>query len=121
MLSWYVAGQRLWRRWTAEAFTTNLRYGDNQMELELGIVESCDGCGCRVRLLGQAGTLSVTYSAAVQDRIRIRQGDLVAVNLAASLPEIVWRWWPAEGLRPLQEAPAASTAPTGLHRSWKNW
>lgn len=78
------------------------------MELELAIVESCDECGCRVRPLGQAGTLSVTYSAAVQDRIRIRQGDLVAVNLAASLPEIVWRWWQAEVLRPLQEAPAAA-------------
>lgn len=78
------------------------------MKLELGIVESCDNTGCRVRLLDQTAPCKTRYAAAVQDRIRIRRGDLVAVDLAPELPELVWRWLQVEVLQPLQEAPAAA-------------
>lgn len=51
--------------------------------------------------------MRVAYGPAVRDRIRIRRGQLVAVDLAASLPELVWRWWRVEVLRPLGAPPPA--------------
>ena len=74
------------------------------MNLELAIVEACDPRGCRVRPVGGKDSLTVRYSARVQNRIRIRCGDLVAVDLAPAQPELVWRWWRVEVLPPLGDA-----------------
>ena len=63
------------------------------MELELALAESCDAGGCRVRVSGTGQLLDAAYGEKVRDRIRIRSGDLVAVDLAASPPAIVGRWW----------------------------
>lgn len=76
------------------------------MNLELAIVQSCHGAGCLVRLVGQETVLETHYSDAVRDRIRIRRGDLVAVDLAADIPQLVWRWRRGEVLRPLGAEPA---------------
>ena len=63
------------------------------MNLELGIVENCQPDGCSVRFLGEETTRKVVFSALVKDRIRIRPGQLVAVDLEAKPAEIVWRWY----------------------------
>jgi len=34
----------------------------------------------------------VRYGAAVQDRIKVRPGQLVAIDRAPQAPEVVWRW-----------------------------
>ena len=63
------------------------------MELELAIVEECDAGGCRVRLAGTGQSLDTAYGEKVRDRIRIRSGDLVAIDRAEEPAAIVWRWW----------------------------
>ncbi len=62
------------------------------MELELAIAVTCEPAGCQVRHLG-GGETSVRYGTAVQDRIKIRPGDLVVLDSAAHPPAVVWRWW----------------------------
>ncbi len=62
------------------------------MDLELAVAESCGATSCRVRSLS-GSVLDARYAALVQDRIKVRPGDLVAVNRAAQPPEVVWRWW----------------------------
>lgn len=47
--------------------------------------------------LALTGThLHAAYSPLVKDRIRIRERQLVALDMAASPPEIVWRWYIGE-------------------------
>ncbi len=63
------------------------------MNLELGIAHACGPDGCRVRLLNGAGDdVACGYAAPVHNRIKIRPGDLVAVDLVAEAPRVVWRW-----------------------------
>jgi hypothetical protein len=76
------------------------------MNLELAIVQSCHGAGCLVRLVGQKTVLETHYSDAVRDRIRIRRGDLVAVDTTTETPQLVWRWRRGEILQPLGVEPA---------------
>ena len=74
------------------ADTTHDRTGsDPMMELALGVVRSCGPDGCDVDPLGGGTSWSAGYSDAVRDRIRVRPGDLVAIDLAG--PTVVWRWW----------------------------
>lgn len=63
------------------------------MKLDLGTVLSCDAGGCRVRLCDGMETVGAVYGEKVLDRIRVRSGDLVAVDIAADPPAIVGRWW----------------------------
>ncbi len=63
------------------------------MELELAIAVTCEPAGCQVRYLEGGETSLVRYGASVQDRIKIRPGDLVAVDSTAQPPAVVWRWW----------------------------
>jgi hypothetical protein len=69
------------------------------MDLVFATVESCEAAGCHVRFLGAPETTVWTrYSPAVQDQIRIRRGQLVAVDRATEPPQTVWRWMRAEVL-----------------------
>ena len=63
----------------------------HEMELALGVVRSCAADGCDVDPLAGGASWRAGYSDAVRDRIRVRTGDLVAVDAAG--PTIVWRWW----------------------------
>lgn len=76
------------------------------MNLELATVQSCHDAGCRVRLVGHETLLDTRYSEAVLNRIRIRRGDLIAVDLAVDPPQLVWRWRCGEVLQPLSKEPA---------------
>ena len=63
------------------------------MELTLAIVESCTDDGCRVKILEDDSSIETNFSAPVRDhRIRIRPGQLVAVDTSKEIPETVWRW-----------------------------
>ena len=59
------------------------------MTLSLALAEACDADGCTVEPVGGGTLRRATYSEAVRDTIKIRPGDLVALDGAA----IVWRWW----------------------------
>lgn len=75
------------------------------MKLELATVVSCHAAGCAVRPLGSQATLEAAYATPVYNQIRIRRGDLVALDLAPDPPQIVWRWRRAEVLHPLTRQP----------------
>lgn len=62
------------------------------MEFQLGTVVACDESGCSVRLVHSGETIQTAFSELVKDRIRIRQQQLVALNIAKQPPEISWRW-----------------------------
>jgi hypothetical protein len=65
------------------------------MQLELATVISCDPHGCRVTPVAGGQTYETHYSALVQDRVKIRPGQLVAVDLDPAVPEVAWRWYKA--------------------------
>jgi hypothetical protein len=58
------------------------------MHLTLALALTCDDDGCDVERL-DGGTRRCTWSDAVRDTIKVRPGDLVAVDGTA----VVWRWW----------------------------
>lgn len=58
------------------------------MDLSLAIAGACDDAGCTIEPL-EGGSRRATWSDAVRDTIKVRPGDLVAVDGA----EVVWRWW----------------------------
>ena len=62
------------------------------MNLEIAVTNGCTKTGCQVRLVGSGDVISTHYSALVRDRIRIRAQQLVAIDRAPPIPEIVWRW-----------------------------
>lgn len=62
------------------------------MKLELAIVFACNKTGCRVSLVKGNSTIEAVYSSLVQDRIKIQPQQLVAIDMKANPPEIVWRW-----------------------------
>jgi|GEM_PF-2095306 len=63
------------------------------MQLELAIATSCEPSGCRVVLADGRGAIETKYGVQVLNRIKVRSGDLVAVDLEELPPAIVWRWW----------------------------
>ena len=62
------------------------------LELELAIVLSCTGAGCRVQIAESESVIDAAFTGAVRDTIRIRRGELVAIDRAAAPPAIAWRW-----------------------------
>jgi len=62
------------------------------MELSLAIAESCGPDSCTVRRL-DGGRLTARYGAHVLNRVKVRPGDLVALDTGAEPPAVVWRWW----------------------------
>lgn len=61
------------------------------MELTWGIALSCMTAGCRVQLLDGDQVFETRYAQPVQDRIKIRPGQLVVVDQSVTPPETVWR------------------------------
>lgn len=61
------------------------------MELTWGIALSCATAGCRVRLLDGDQVIETRYSQPVQDKIKIRPGQLVVIDQSVTPPETVWR------------------------------
>ena len=62
---------------------------DVLMTLSLAIALTCDSDGCEVEPVPVGGRSRVTYSDAVRDTIKVRPGDLVALQGNT----LVWRWW----------------------------
>jgi DNA-directed RNA polymerase specialized sigma24 family protein len=58
------------------------------MNLSLALATACDDGGCDIERL-DGGRARATWSDAVRNTIKVRPGDLVAVDGS----EIVWRWW----------------------------
>jgi len=61
------------------------------MQLSLALAISCDADGAEVELLDDGTRRRARWSDAVRDVIKVRAGDLVAVDGG----EVVWRWWGA--------------------------
>lgn len=58
------------------------------MNLRLALAVACDDDGCDIEHL-DGGRARAGWSDAVRNTIKVRPGDLVAVDGA----EVVWRWW----------------------------
>jgi hypothetical protein len=65
------------------------------MQLELATVISCGAAGCRVIPVSGGTAFETNYSASVLGRIKIRPGQLVAVDTQPGVPEVAWRWYRA--------------------------
>jgi RNA polymerase sigma-70 factor (ECF subfamily) len=63
----------------------------DDMELSLAIAVSCDADGAEVERLDDGSRRRTRWSDAVRDTIKVRPGDLVALDG----DEVVWRWWGA--------------------------
>lgn len=61
--------------------------------LRLAVAAKCGPDGCDVEELGTAHTRAARYSDAVRNTIKIRPGDLVALDATTNPPQVVWRWW----------------------------
>jgi RNA polymerase sigma-70 factor, ECF subfamily len=61
------------------------------MELTVAIALSCDAEGAEVERLDDGARRRARWSEAVRDTIKVRPGDMVALDD----DEIVWRWWGA--------------------------
>jgi hypothetical protein len=46
-----------------------------------------------VRLAASGQVITAVYSPLVRDRVRIRQRQLVAIDMAETPPHIAWRWF----------------------------
>ena len=62
------------------------------MKLELAITLSCDEAGCFLSPVNGDARFKAVYSSLVKDRIHIQSEQMVAVNVDAHPPQIVWRW-----------------------------
>ena len=58
------------------------------MNLSLAIALACDDDGCDIESL-DGGARRATWSDAVRNTIKVRPGDLVAVDGS----QVMWRWW----------------------------
>ena len=58
------------------------------MDLSLALAVACDDDGCDIEAL-DGGARRATWSDAVRNTIKVRPGDLVAVDGH----QVVWRWW----------------------------
>lgn len=63
------------------------------MHIRLALVSAARPTGCTVRLLGEQGPVEARYSPAVQGRVKVRPRQLVAVDMAAETPTVLWRWF----------------------------
>lgn len=63
------------------------------MELELAVALACGPEGCHVRYIEGGASVEVAYADQVRDQIKVRPGDLVAVDRAPEPARLVWRWW----------------------------
>jgi len=70
------------------------------MQFELATVISCGPNGCRVAPVSGGQEFETRYSVLVQDRVKIRPGQLVAVDMEPALPEVAWRWYRARVVEP---------------------
>ena len=59
------------------------------MEVRLGLARECRPTGCDVEDLATGEVVPARWSDDVRDRIKVRPGDLVAMEG----DEVVWRWW----------------------------
>lgn len=59
------------------------------MTIELGLARRCHEQGCDVEDLATGALRPARWSDAVRNTIKVRPGDLVAVED----DEVVWRWW----------------------------
>lgn len=62
------------------------------MNLKLAVAEICGPEGCQVKMVSDGRSIAARYSALVLNRVKIRPGQLVAVDLDPAEPEIAWRW-----------------------------
>ena len=62
------------------------------MKLELAIVLACSDTGCHVNPIEGEALIKARFSSLVQNRIMIQPAHLVAIDMSANPPEIVWRW-----------------------------
>ena len=103
------------------------------MNLQLGIIRSCLGDRCRIRLLDGGATLEVGLDRRAKDRTRLRFGQLVVLGLQPE-PAVLWRWHRVQVivLRPDQvivalpegrivSAAYACCSPADFGRSWEAW
>jgi hypothetical protein len=65
----------------------------NLENLVFAVVMDCNPSGCRVRLTGSDEIREAGFAPEVFNKVKIRPGQLAAVNMAADPPEIVWRWY----------------------------
>jgi len=61
------------------------------MNLMLALATACDDGGCDIERLDGGPPSRATWSDAVRNTIKVRPGDLVAVDTDAT--QVVWRWW----------------------------
>jgi RNA polymerase sigma-70 factor (ECF subfamily) len=59
------------------------------MTTQLALARACNEHGCQIELLDSGKTGNARWSDAVRNQIKVRPGDLVAVDDG----EVVWRWW----------------------------
>lgn len=62
------------------------------MNLQLAIAEACGPDGCQVMLLSDERILDALYLPRMKGRVIVHPGQLVALNMDQSIPEISWRW-----------------------------
>ena len=63
------------------------------MNLRLALVTAARPTDCSLRWLDTPAEFLARYSPAVQGRIKIRPGQLVAVDHEADQPTVMWRWF----------------------------
>jgi hypothetical protein len=63
------------------------------MNLRLAVVIAARPTDCTLRWIDQPEELPARYSAAVEGRIRICPGQLVAVDVDTAPPSVMWRWF----------------------------
>jgi RNA polymerase sigma-70 factor (ECF subfamily) len=59
------------------------------MDLNLAIAVACDDDGCAIEHLDTGARARAVWSDAVRNTIKVRPGDLVAVDGG----RVMWRWW----------------------------
>ena len=67
--------------------------GAGTMTISLALAISCDDRGCDVEHLDTGVRARAGWSDAVRDTIKVRPGDLVALDVRGPITEVVWRWW----------------------------
>src|SRR5256714_4864060 len=60
-----------------------------RMATQLALARACNENGCQIELLDSGATTNARWSDGVRNQIKVRPGDLVAVEEG----EVVWRWW----------------------------
>jgi hypothetical protein len=77
---------------------------EHDLKLTLAVAETCGPESCQVRMVDDGRSITARYSALVLNRLKIRPGQLVAIDLDPAEPEVAWRW---------HQARVLETTPTG--------